>query len=586
LLLLLFIAGFGLSIPALSMVACALVLVWLGVAAIAKREYLHSFRRGLEKKTIEPEAVQLQEADRSTIQTLKALLSSEDERQVLYALDLLSNTHPDRWNGSIDTLIRHPSGVIRARTIAMLSSWNHPTITREEFVRHPDFETAQLASAGVLRLQWTGSVRNRQRLNGLLHDPSPAVRREAIVTAGAVAHREAIPILVETLVDKNLRREARLALLGFGRAAIPELVGRLSDSAERFAIRRHIPKTLALTGKQEAADALVQRFHRLDYRLDFAVLKALNRMRMNSPGIVVDGEFVSAAIRKEREEYDRLTSLQVWLEDHVIDDRFFAILLRALAERRQQRVERVFRLVGLVYPPNDISSVYYNCRIKPALRPAAIEFLDNILAPELKETVVPLLEDSFTEERALHVQSPIELRSIAEVLSNLRNGEDAWLKMIAARLEDSLQRETMSRDAATLSPIDAVLCLQSVDVFKHMTTEMLGYIGAISQDMSVPSQHVIFSEDDISDAMYVVVRGRIRLEKIGNEILLAEAGQSFGTWALFDNQPRMMTATALEDSQLLKIRSEDFYDLLSDHGEMTPVVFRAVIERMNRLIPD
>ena len=461
-----------------------------------------------------------------------------------------------------------------------------PAIAREEFVGHPDFETARLASAGVLRLQWTGSVRNRERLNGLLHDPSPAVRARAIVTAGAVAHREAIPMLIETLVDKNLRREARLALLGFGRPVIPELVRRLSDSAESFAVRRHIPKTLALTGKQEAADALAQGLHRLDYHLDFAVLKALNRMRVNSPAIVVDGEFASAAIRKEREEYDRLTSLQVWLEAHPIDDRIFALLLRALAERREQRVERVFRLVGLIYPPNDISSIYYNCRIKPALRPAAIEFLDNILAPDLKETVVPLLEDSVAGERALHVQQPIELRSIAEALSILRNSEDPWLTMIASRLEESLQTETMSRDTVTLSAIDAVLCLQSVDVFKHMTTEMLAYIGAIAQELSVPCQHVIFSEDDISDAMYVVVQGRIRLEKTGREILVVEAGQSFGTWALFDNQPRMMTAAALEESQLLKIRSEAFYDLLSDHGEITPVVFRAVIERMNRLIPD
>ena len=80
----------------------------------------------------------------STIQTLKALLSSEDERQVLYALDLSSNTHPDRWNGSIDALIRHPSGVIRARTIAMLSSWNHPAIAQRNLSGHPDFETTRL----------------------------------------------------------------------------------------------------------------------------------------------------------------------------------------------------------------------------------------------------------------------------------------------------------------------------------------------------------------------------------------------------------------------------------------------------------
>src|SRR5262245_3203753 len=122
--------------------------------------------------------MQLQDADRSTIQTLMGLLSSEDERQVLYALDLLSSTDPSRWKGRIDALIHHPSGVIRARTIAMLSHWNHPAIAREEFVGHPDFETARVASAGVLRLQWTDSVRNRERLNGLLHDPSPAVRRE------------------------------------------------------------------------------------------------------------------------------------------------------------------------------------------------------------------------------------------------------------------------------------------------------------------------------------------------------------------------------------------------------------------------
>ena len=86
---------------------------------------------------------------------------------------------------------------------------------------HPDFGPRGCA-AGVLRLQWTSSLRNRERLNGLLHDPSPAVRGEAIVIAGAVAHREAIPMLIETLVDRKLRPEARLALLGFGRAVIPD----------------------------------------------------------------------------------------------------------------------------------------------------------------------------------------------------------------------------------------------------------------------------------------------------------------------------------------------------------------------------
>jgi CRP-like cAMP-binding protein len=137
-----------------------------------------------------------------------------------------------------------------------------------------------------------------------------------------------------------------------------------------------------------------------------------------------------------------------------------------------------------------------------------------------------------------------------------------------------------------LTPIDKVLRLQSVDVFKHATTEMLSYIASIAQELDALRGHTIFSEDDVSDAMYVVVGGRVRLDKAGKEVMIVNAGQSFGTWALFDNQPRVMTAVAIEDVHLLKIRSEDFYDLLSDHDDITPVIFRAVIERVNRLIAD
>jgi CRP-like cAMP-binding protein len=136
----------------------------------------------------------------------------------------------------------------------------------------------------------------------------------------------------------------------------------------------------------------------------------------------------------------------------------------------------------------------------------------------------------------------------------------------------------------TFTAIDKVLCLQNVDIFKHATTEMLAYIGSIADEVEASKDQVIFREEDVSDAMYVVVAGRVRLDKAGREVMIVGAGESFGSWALFDMQARVMTATALEDAHLLKIRSEDFYDLLSDHDEVTPVIFRAVIERINKLI--
>jgi CRP-like cAMP-binding protein len=67
--------------------------------------------------------------------------------------------------------------------------------------------------------------------------------------------------------------------------------------------------------------------------------------------------------------------------------------------------------------------------------------------------------------------------------------------------------------------------------------------------------------------------------------MVVNPGQSFGTWALFDNQLRVMTATAMEDVHLLKIRRDDFYDLLSERQEITPVIFKAIIERVKVLLP-
>src|SRR5262245_42400129 len=113
----------------------------------------------------------------------------------------------------------------------------------------------------------------------------------------------------------------------------------------------------------------------------------------------------------------------------------------------------------------------------------------------------------------------------------------------------------MKEETAVLTLIEKVLCLQNVDIFKHTTTEMLGYIASIAHELAAEKTQIIFSEEDVSDAMYVVVKGRVRLTKKEQEVITVTAGQSFGTWALFDNQPRVMTAQALENGQLLKIRS-------------------------------
>jgi hypothetical protein len=415
-----------LSIPAVSIVAAILVIAWIGMAIAVKREYMHSFRRALEKTTIESDALQLRHLDGGTVASLLRLLSDPDDRQVLYALDLLSHTHPDRWRHHVDVLIRHPSTAVRARTIAVLASWNDPSIARDEFIHHPDYETARIAMASAMRLSWRDSDSDRALMRRLLSDTSIDVVRQAMITAGTVGYAHAVPVFIEKLADRRLRRDAQTALLKCGRRAIPELVTRLSDSTESMAVRRRIPKALALTGAQEAAAALLQQFHQLDYHLDYAVLKALNGMRVESPGMAMDKDAVLAAIDRECQAHGDLGDAHCWLRSNLAGGSIELLLIRAVAERVDQRVERVFRLLGLIYSPQDIYSVYYTYTLKPAMRPSAIEFLDNLLEIGLKQKVVPLLEESRPDGRRSLSQD--------EVFDILLNRGDIWLETIAMEL--------------------------------------------------------------------------------------------------------------------------------------------------------
>jgi ATP/ADP translocase/HEAT repeat protein len=447
-LLVLFTIAIPLSMRSISLIVAGLAAAWISVAVVTKREYLHSFRLALQKKTIQPEVLHAELLDNGTVETLRRALSSADEREVLYALDLLSNTHPDRWRRDIQTLIHHPSSRVRARTIAVLAEWNDASLGQDEFIRHPDYATARIAAASALSLQWSGSARACKCLDQLLRDPVPEVRQQAIRTAGQVRYEEAVPLLIDTLADKRLRRVAREALISYGVNIIPELVRRLNDERESLALRIRIPKVLACMNTTEAAEALQQQLQGHPEALTYRVLKALDRIHTNAPEISFSRELIIAAMSTERTEFDRLQAVARCLESNPIydvDDRsrasaIYALLLRAVRERVNHRLERILRLLALLYPPGDIYSAYLRCISKTSVRATAIEFLDNLLDSDCKELVIPAIEEALDPDRAAGVEH-LKFISRESAFQILREGSDYWLQTIADSLVSALHAE-------------------------------------------------------------------------------------------------------------------------------------------------
>ncbi len=139
-------------------------------------------------------------------------------------------------------------------------------------------------------------------------------------------------------------------------------------------------------------------------------------------------------------------------------------------------------------------------------------------------------------------------------------------------------------DTCMLTVVEKVIFLQHVDVFSEISTEQMAYLAAIVKEVSFPKHTVIYHEQDPPDAIYLVLEGQVRLHRNGVDIAAIGPQEAFGTWALFDEEPRVASATTLEDSRLLQVSRDDFIDLLSDHVQITQGVLRALTKRLRGLI--
>lgn len=135
-----------------------------------------------------------------------------------------------------------------------------------------------------------------------------------------------------------------------------------------------------------------------------------------------------------------------------------------------------------------------------------------------------------------------------------------------------------------LTVVEKVIFLQNIDVFSEVPTEQLAALATIAEEVTVLKGDVIYREDEYSDALYLVLDGRVRLHQADREIAIAAAREAFGSWALFDEDVRLVTATAGEDSQLLRLYRDDFVDLLADHVQIAQGVLKTVARRLRSLV--
>jgi len=130
---------------------------------------------------------------------------------------------------------------------------------------------------------------------------------------------------------------------------------------------------------------------------------------------------------------------------------------------------------------------------------------------------------------------------------------------------------------------DIAETLRGLPYFTDLPQALLDQVCRESEQIVVPAETRIIEEDSLSEDMFVVVEGELRVTKMGSdrEVVLATLGpgEVVGEIALLDNAPRTASVTTATPATLIRIPAAAFEELIGD-SRVVRRMFRTVTSRL------
>lgn len=286
----------------------------------------------------------------------------------------------------------------------------------------------------IAGLPVSAQPRDGGRMEALPAPPDPLLRRIIDLRSGdSVRVRRALD---EAVLDPGLAAHA-IALLGWDEVAgdaaralrragpgiTGQLVDALVDGGSDFAVRRRIPRVLSAFPSERALEGLLLGLNDKRFEVRYRCGRSLAAMLGGSSGLAVSPDDVFHAVSRELE-----VDKHLWESHRLLDGGEEDQLV---GDRANRGLEHVFALLSLILPKEPLQISFYALHTDDEmLRGTALEYLDTVLPPPIRERLWPLLEDKRPKDR-----TP---RSHDEVLAALLQSHES----IQVKLQELKARKT------------------------------------------------------------------------------------------------------------------------------------------------
>lgn len=472
-------AGLHLGVRGIAVVVMLLCIPWILLAHLGRKEYISTVRKRLASRRLDFEEVRINVTDRATIRLLEETANGANARPAAYGVSLLAQATDYDIRPLLRKLVQSPAMEVRAAVFAAALARRDDVVLEaavnairaaqadnaSELPRSavtyalavaPDRATlaAELLESGDPKLA-LGAVEalggdeglarqllTREWMNGAAASEDKARRLLAIRAAGVLRDRADVFWLTSMLNHPDLRGDAIASLAAYGAPICGALSDMLLDESLSARVRRRIPRVLRNIPSQRSVDVLLAAIGHEDLTIRAAVLKALNRLRETAPKLNFENSFVTEQILKEARHYYELYAAMAPFQGEQA-----RLLARSLDYRLKGTLERLFRLLGLRYPPKEIYNVYRAVsRDNAEEHTAALEFLDTTLDRNLKRILIPLLDAPETRIERGRELFGVEPMTAEEAIRELIRSHDPWLVPCAMATAAELKLRSLARE--------------------------------------------------------------------------------------------------------------------------------------------
>ncbi|MDB5523308.1 MAG: protein kinase [Rhizobium sp.] len=135
---------------------------------------------------------------------------------------------------------------------------------------------------------------------------------------------------------------------------------------------------------------------------------------------------------------------------------------------------------------------------------------------------------------------------------------------------------------------DDISLFMQLSIFEGLTEEHLRLLAFGAERRRLEKGHVLFRQGAAADSAFVITQGKLKLTMhsvSGGERLLSEAGPGsiLTEIAMIADAERHFTATATEDSEVIRISRMLFHRMLEEYPEVAIATDRRLRENFSRL---